>query len=765
MELKDIVRGVIIKRGILAEREDDRVYSQVGVSPYELFDEYKNAYNKTDSVSSYKFTTNDLKKYTDDIESIRYMLRNPNSIRYYLTKEQLENLLTLKRRETLSGYVELNNYYRTLMGLPNITWNNGAPKIDDTQIIYSPKVGGVGGVDSKTPIHRLSKSEQNILRNLGVLDVIYETHGFEWIKYLGLEIDIMKLRTAKNFDIVYSDYNIPQMDQFVDLYRDIRNNYMVNYYKEYDVYQYQFYEPTVCLHLIMTALASVNADSIFSLQIDEKDLYTLFESFGLPKFKFNKSYLLKLASKINTLLENKGTNYGLDNISKIFDSISIFKYFLIKKLKFNGANTITADTKNEDKYDLFFVRAPLLEDDVFKYSDKEDNLIPFNKVVEQDPLWGFEDDNLEKELMNEDFSFTESKYLTLENKVNIVTFSLECAYFYRYVIEHEKQFGKINFYLDTVDKNANLLELITYLQVLVFRKYQIQPDIPDNMNSVLFLYAIKNKVDYTKVKRHFKEHFKWHNDPTLRQNIDDLIDILDGQNVDFKQALDIFETNYNVIQRLYDLRKKVKYRDDYDAITSAIRAISYGEKIPELYNNKPNLEEFLFSYTPEGNKFRLRLLELENAPEKVQAINHEITEMINQMRSYITEIRHRRIANIFNNMQNMYSDIDLIGYLEEIINFFKSYTQDLISRGFTYVVDDLEDQLQITERITLFLELEDWEVVLLSSLMNKYNKELVTLISEGLFSHSETIIQNESITMIDKYSGISNVGESVMKLL
>lgn len=762
MELKDIVRGVIIKRGILAEREDDRVYSQVGVSPYELFDEYKNAYNRTDSVSSYKFTTNDLKKYTEDIESIRYMLRNPNSIRYYLTKEQLENLLTLKRRETLSGYVELNNYYRTLMGLPNITWNNGAPKIDDSQIIYSPKVDGV---DSKTPIHRLSKSEQNILRNLGVLDVIYETHGFEWIKYLGLEIDIMKLRTAKNFDIVYSDYDIPQMDQFVDLYRDIRNNYMVNYYKEYDVYQYQFYEPTVCLHLIMTALAAVNADSIFSLQIDEKDLYTLFESFGLPKFKFNKSYLLKLASKINTLLENKGTNYGLDNISKIFDSISIFKYFLIKKLKFNGANTITADTKNEDKYDLFFVRAPLLEDDVFKYSDKEDNLIPFSKVVEQDPLWGFEDDNLEKELMNEDFSFTESKYLTLENKVNIVTLSLECAYFYRYVIEHEKQFGKINFYLDTVDKNANLLELITYLQVLVFRKYQIQPDIPDNMNSVLFLYAIKNKVDYTKVKRHFKEHFKWHNDPTLRQNIDDLIDILDGQNVDFKQALDIFETNYNVIQRLYDLRKKVKYRDDYDAITSAIRAISYGEKIPELYNNKTNLEEFLFSYTPEGNKFRLRLLELENSPEKIQAINHEITEMINQMRSYITEVRHRRIANIFNNMQNMYSDIDLIGYLEEIINFFKSYTQDLISRGFTYVVDDLEDQLQITERITLFLELEDWEVVLLSSLMNKYNKELVTLISEGLFSHSETIIQNESITMIDKYSGISNVGESVMKLL
>ena len=303
-----------------------------------------------------------------------------------------------------------------------------------------------------------------------------------------------------------------------------------------------------------------------------------------------------------------------------------------------------------------------------------------------------------------------------------MTFSLECAHFYRYVIEHEKQFGKIYFYLDTVEKNANLLELITYLQVLVFRKYQIQPDIPDNMNSVLFLYAIKNKVDYTKIKRHFKEHFKWHNDPTLRQNIDELVDILEGQNVDFKKALDIFETNYNVVQRLYDLRKKVRYKDDYDAITTAIRAISYGEKIPELYGSHTNLEDFLFNYSRDGNKYRLRLIELEGSPERIQAFNHEITEMINQMRQYINNNKHKNIANIFNNMQNVYSDIDLVGYLEEIIILFKSYTQDLISRGFTYVVDDLDDQLQLTERITLFLELEGWEVVLLSSIMNKYNK-------------------------------------------
>ena len=49
--------------------------------------------------------------------------------------------------------------------------------------------------------------------------------------------------------------------------------------------------------------------------------------------------------------------------------------------------------------------------------------------------------------------------------------------------------------------------------------------------------------------------------------------------------------------------------------------------------------------------------------------------------------------------------------------------------------------------------------------MNKYNKELVTLISDGLFSYKEDIIQNETITRINEFGGTHTVGESIMKLL
>ena len=47
---------------------------------------------------------------------------------------------------------------------------------------------------------------------------------------------------------------------------------------------------------------------------------------------------------------------------------------------------------------------------------------------------------LEKDIKEMDFSYAEGKYLGLDNRVNLATFSLEIAHFYRYVIEHKETF-------------------------------------------------------------------------------------------------------------------------------------------------------------------------------------------------------------------------------------------------------------------------------------------------------------------------------------
>ena len=71
---------------------------------------------------------------------------------------------------------------------------------------------------------------------------------------------------------------------------------------------------------------------------------------------------------------------------------------------------------NKDKYELFFVKAPLSADDPYEYMQKEENVIPYMDVVSKDPRWGVENDKLEDTLKDWEFSYSESKYLGLNNK-------------------------------------------------------------------------------------------------------------------------------------------------------------------------------------------------------------------------------------------------------------------------------------------------------------------------------------------------------------
>lgn len=768
LSLKDITREVIIKRSMKADSEDDLIRHHIGYDPYQAFEEYRNAYMKTDTLSTYKFTGKELLEYTDNLDAIRYVIKNTSSIRYYLTDDQITDLLNKKRSVVISEYQEYNNYYRTLLGLPNIVWNQGKSTIPSTQLIYVKQE--ITGIDNSKPLHQMSVAECGILRTLGVLDALYDEHKFEWIKYVGLELNVINLRMAKNFDIIYYNKEKAGMSEFYAMYRNVRNSYMINHYNEYDIMTYEFMEPIVCIHLLMTTLACTTAENIFSKDINVADLKNIFRSYGLPKFDISDTYLLKIADKLNVLIEHKGTHKGLQMLSDIFDGISIFKYFITKRLKSNGELNYDG-LSNKDKYDLYYVRAPLDADDVFSYIDDTKNRRPFKQMADADPLWGFEGDIFEDEIKDiEEFSYSTSKYLALENKIDIVTFAIETAYFIRFVIEHTKEMRKLRFYLDTVGKQCTMLEILTYLQVLIFKKYRITADIPDTMASVIYMYSIKNESDYEGLKRRFRDYFKWHRDSKLKGlNIDEFNDIVDGTILSFRTALDSFEVNYKVIEKLKKYRAMTTDRRDYQTIETLIQAITYGSKLPELYNNKTNFEDFLVTATKGGNLFQLRLLELEqivNEEERKDKYNNEINEVLALIRQFCDRVKHKKLLTTLDNMQSVFTDIDLLSFLETVIDFFKSYTQDVINKGVVFLISDVGDKLQVTERFTKFLSMNLWETVLLSLYTGKYNKELVTYLNNKINYRKDTIYCNEIVQRIDDTSCDNiHIGYNINKII
>lgn len=745
--IQEIATGVAVKRSILAQKMDQGLAKEFDFDPRIYYQGYRDAYYEADTHMGYRFTIDEIAKYCNDIRLVNRMVADNTLVSSYLSKEDLDKLVADKRKYTLENYVEVNNYYRIYLGLPPIMKDKFGNYIDDPDYIFYNKVP-ISGVDITKPVHKYNATERSLFSVSGELaKMIIANPKAKYLRYLDKDVDIVSLRDANEFEIIWFDKNDGKIRDFVEHYRAVRNQFMRSHYRELDAIQYPYYEGFICAYLLMAAMADYNANipiqRLKNNEIDESEIYLLFESYGLPKFDFSQKYLLEIANRINTLTYKKGTKDGLQLISKMFEEISIYKYYIVKRLKNQGVLNYDG-MSNKDKYELFFVKAPLSADDPYEYMQKEENVTPYMDVVSKDPRWGVENDKLEDTLKDWEFSYSESKYLGLNNKIEISTFSLEMAYFYRYIIEHKDIVSKLKIYLDTVDVQADLFELITYMQALIFRKFKVSPDIPDTLSSIIYMYSIKNKVDYERLKLVFREHFKYHEN---KANIDGFIDLLDNQDYTLNGIMDTFEINYKIIEYLYDLRSTLTRYDDYHMVDTIIKAITFGEKVPELYNNKTNLEDFLSTYNSHSSKYVVRINELLSSSDPVASINNEITVIINLLRDQVDNIRHKKLLSLFDTAQNLYSDLDIIKYLEKIIDFYKSYTQDIIDRGVVYSMSDITDGLQIVEELKIRLDLKDWEVFTLSLLFTGDNTEYVRFLLDN-FKKVDYFSQTEILSII-----------------
>lgn len=731
--LREVVNGIVVKRSILADNLDKQLETESGFSPRLAFIEYKDAYNKTDTLASYTFRVQDLAKFTDDPYKLNSMLRDNRFIYKYLDKLEQEELLSIKRKDVLENYVEYNEYYRMLMGLPRMKVQGGTLVEDDAWFVYLPTNVKLQGVDNKIPIHKmtdLQKRSVSASGELAKLIVQYPRH--EYLKYVDKKISSLVMREAKEYEIIYSDSTKKNIRSFVDHYRAVRNNFMVNYYDEMSAIKYSFYESLQCVNLLMAAMANVNAymprDQLDSEIIDESFIYTLFESYGVPKFNFSLEYLQKIAQRLGGIMRKKGTKNVLLEISKTFNEISIFKYFLWKRLAPNNEDLSKSD---KEKYELFFVKAPIMADDPYEYVKDIENLIPYKEVVDQDPKWGVDGDDLEDTIKSLPFTYTESKYITLNNKVDLVSFSFEMSFFIRYVVEHTKSFKDIKFYIDTATYEASLFEVITYLQCLVYRKMKINPDIPDCMQPLIYLYGIKYDIDLEKLKDTIRDHFKY----TKLENslsLNNFIQMLDGKRYNIGEVINAYEANMELIYRLREVQRNVNDVRDYNKIGQILKAITYSEKLPELYNNNTNLEDFLGTYTSESVRLIQRMDEIKGTatPGDEKMYNHEISEVINILRSYINVNKHKRMAEMLDTAQTLYSDYDLLDYLEKIIDFFKAYTQDILSKGMEYSIHDIRDGCKTIEKLLYVMELDSWEQNTFLNLYTDRDTEILKQISD-----------------------------------
>ena len=464
----------------------------------EKADRYICALNGVDTFYQYAdYSTEEyMKAGITDENAIKYYKAN----RYEVPSEFQPKLLVLRRERELNEYVETNNYYRMLIGLPDL---------EDKDYIYVPKnLCEEFNIPEDMPVHeiadKLGKYYITLLNSVGFFDdIVAKYPEKEYLKHVGKNrIALSYARNAKNFAIL----SVDQEGIMESTYREfIRSYEKARIYFMSTIYTYElrgvipYYENLIALCIFIMAIQQVSVRSIKNATerefYDEYMVKLLYETYGLPYFsKVDEDTQKQICQNLNLLIQNKATNKVILDIASIlgFSDISIYQYYLIKEQNFDdkGRPIIkkkkqvnTGTGKIEEIYDqeamknIYFQKVDLKTENIKEALTDPVNRVEYSEVTYYDPFW-WEDDDLHSEIWDESYNYLETKYLGATIPYRLTELIFQSVVLLRMILDKKSEFSDITLDLPKItDEPVSLPDTVALFCALICKKMGISGQI------------------------------------------------------------------------------------------------------------------------------------------------------------------------------------------------------------------------------------------------------------------------------------------------
>ena len=464
----------------------------------EKADRYICALNGVDTFYQYAdYSTEEyMKAGITDENAIKYYKAN----RYEVPSEFQPKLLVLRRERELNEYVETNNYYRMLIGLPDL---------EDKDYIYVPKdLCEEFNIPEDMPVHeiadKLGKYYITLLNSVGFFDdIVAKYPEKEYLKHVGKnKITLSYARNAKNFAIL----SVDQEGIMESTYREfIRSYEKARIYFMSTIYTYElrgvipYYENLIALCIFIMAIQQVSVRSIKNATerefYDEYMVKLLYETYGLPYFsKVDEDTQKQICQNLNLLIQNKATNKVILDIASIlgFSDISIYQYYLIKEQNFDdkGRPIIkkkkqvnTGTGKIEEIYDqeamknIYFQKVDLKTENIKEALTDPVNRVEYSEVTYYDPFW-WEDDDLHSEIWDESYNYLETKYLGATIPYRLTELIFQSVVLLRMILDKKSEFSDITLNLPKItDEPVSLPDTVALFCALICKKMGISGQI------------------------------------------------------------------------------------------------------------------------------------------------------------------------------------------------------------------------------------------------------------------------------------------------
>lgn len=587
----------------------------------------------------------------------------------------------LQAQWQLDHYVEKNNYYRMLHGLPDV---------EDTSFFYNTDYPDIS--DSMTPIHELNQTQIRQLEANGYIEKLLKENPSK--KYLDhmtdKKIDIYKARNSKPFAILWiTDSDSDNMvEDFMDTYAEARGMIMAVFYQRMmsqgNAEYTGFIGMMILFQTIMLMQKNFLDADITRDFYDVESLRLVYDSYDVPFYQnLPLEHHKKIVKNVNILLSHKGSTRVFYDLFDIFgfSDIAMYSFYMVKKRKFDvdGKPVIVKDENgNVDRqkmYEIDFAKVPLYGDPLIEIRNPR-NKVRYSELTVNDQYWIDDKDLLEK-IFNEEFNYMESKYIGLQLTSNLMQIIYETTYYLKLILDNRTMLSATTIYNSSMHTNMNIFDMVIYLSALITKKYGFEGNIPHDPHEIGAVMGFNFKLDLEVLKNNIKD------DPYLRKD-KHLFMLLETMDVNSLASVKKVYNNLTTLRKY--LVKKMSETDEVDeywAYRELHDTIMYSEYTESTFmkSNGDMATSFADLLSDINPTLYNRYTMLDNIE-----LSNEVVDMLYLMKNSCNSLKYIQYTDSVN--------IDtIIEYLFKLLDFFKSAKADLTGYEIVYSLISSADNI------------------------------------------------------------------------
>lgn len=699
--------------------------------------------------------------------------------KHLIPNDKRDAVVAAYGKEIIANYVEKNNYYRALNGLPNLEEDESEffKLTTDEMIEYGVTV------DSNLYLHQYSDDIIYSLQNAGYIDKLIDRYPEKkYLKYLGFnKIPIDVARQANNFSILSISKDVPEefYSMFTTVYEQNREYFMTTIYIQDYSSQYDLYDNFIALCImIMTIQRMVSNTFKLGIQREFYDwefIQNMYKMYNIPFVDdLPIEHHITLLKNLNNLLRYKSTDKVLFDICSLlgYERMKIFKYYLVKEHKLddneepifkyieveddNGNKTYVEDVKN--MYDLYFQSVNINERNMALAMSDVTNRLDYDEVISNDPYW-WEDADLEMAKYDNEYNYIETKYISLNLMYKMTEMLFEITYAFRMILDKKDEIDKLDIKIElpklSTDKSFNLFDVVIFLTALICKQNGFAGNVM-NESQASHIYGFNFDEDQLVIIRKFIDDnanvFEKDplnpNKPLILKYFTNL-ELASSQHVTDLYA-SIREYNDYIVNKMYESKDINEYRIYKKLFDISMVTKAYDDMFMyTIINDDGEVTQKATTYKEYLSHSDPVLYDILETLDKGE-INNALEHILFKINELVTSLQYLYIVN--DTMNPLFTSI------VKLLRFFKSYTTDLTSFNVIYVFDSKHyNAIKMIDDIHYINK----EFQMNESMNQLYSDTIKTISARHTFDDTvlkfvESYKKYITIYLSDKYESINN---------